>query len=195
MRRTRPLPDTNPELIVIETPGLCYEYRVENWHLAQDGSRRVEQGTSRLSWKDGLFVAIAAFMWPSICSHRLALIGFLIVLASFVYARCTQILWESIIVIPPHGIQFETHRGFPPYPLFASRSFIPLIILQNFVINEGLRRWDVRFYLAAIKKASSGAMRMEVAYENILPRFPVLIEVYHGIHGNLQTMNEDTQNL
>ena len=72
---------------------------------------------------------------------------------------------ESIIVIPPHGIQFETHRGFPPYPLFASRSFIPLIILQNFVINEGLRRWDVRFYLAAIKKASSGAMSMEVAYE------------------------------
>lgn len=67
MRRTRPLPDTNPELIVIETPGLCYEYRVENWHLAQDGSRRVEQGTSRLSWKDGLFVAIAAFMWPSVC--------------------------------------------------------------------------------------------------------------------------------
>ncbi|ETW85990.1 hypothetical protein HETIRDRAFT_122293 [Heterobasidion irregulare TC 32-1] len=162
MRRTRPLPDTNPELIVIETPGLCYEYRVENCHLAQDGSRRVEQGTSRLSWKDGL---------------------------------CTQILWESILVIPPHGIQFETHRGFPPYPLFASRSFIPLIILQNFVINEGLRRWDVRFYLAAIKKASSGAMSMEVAYENILPRFPVLIEVYHGIHGNLQTMNEDTQNL
>jgi len=57
--------------------------------------------------------------------------------------------------------------------------------LQDFVINEGIRRWDVRYYLAAIKRSRTNHLSLEVAYENILPHFPVLSEVYHGVHETL----------
>lgn len=190
MRRSRPLPDTNPELLVIETPGLCREYRVENWHLARDGSGRIIKGVSRLAWKDVIFAALATLMWSSICTHTASLVAFTAILVLIIYQKCTQVLWESVLVIPPHGIQLETHRGFPSYPLFASRTFIPLTTFQNFIINEGLRRWDVRFYLAVLQKPSNTALHLEVAYENLLPHFPVLIEVYRGVHKFLQTGSE-----
>lgn len=69
-----------------------------------------------------------------------------------------------MIVLPPHGIQLETHRGLPSLCLTASRRFIPLAALENFVINEGLRRWDVRYYLAAIKQSGTEDFTLEVAY-------------------------------
>jgi len=72
---------------------------------------------------------------------------------------------ESVLVIPPHGIQLETHRGLPSLPLAASRRFIPTAVLQDFVINEGLRGWDVRYYLVAIKRSSRDDYTLEVAYE------------------------------
>ena len=73
---------------------------------------------------------------------------------------------ESVVVIAPHGIQLETHRGFPPsLVLSASRRFIPMSALQDFVINEGLRRWDARYYLAAIRKNGPNGFALQIAYE------------------------------
>jgi len=150
------------------------------------------------------------------------------VLGIMLHAKCTQVLWgtyflypvcywhrthclpESVLAIPPHGIQLETHRGLPSYPLFASRQFIPSDRLRNLVINEGLRGWDVRYYLVAIQEAQSDVLELNVAFEvcnlaqyslcscffpklnytilqSLLPRFPVLIEIYRGIHGVLHT--------
>lgn len=80
-------------------------------------------------------------------------------------ARRTEALPESVIVLPPHGIQLETHRGLPSLRLSATRRFIPLSVLQDLVINEGLRRWDVRYYLAAIKKLEFDEFGLQVAYE------------------------------
>ena len=37
--------------------------------------------------------------------------------------------------------------------------------LQDFVINEGLRRWDVRYYLAAVQSDRDGGFRLKVAFE------------------------------
>jgi len=104
-----------------------------------------------------------------------------------VWSRCTQVLFESVVVIPPHGVQLETHRGLPPWPLMILRSFIPMTSLHDFVINEGLHRWNVRFYLAAIKVSEDQALSLQVAYENILPHFPVLLEVYRGVQEGLFT--------
>lgn len=72
---------------------------------------------------------------------------------------------ESVIVIPTHGIQLETHRGLPGLRLSSSRRFIELAALEDVVIHEGLRGWDVRFYLTTIKLAASSAFSLEVAYE------------------------------
>jgi len=59
--------------------------------------------------------------------------------------------------------------------------------LQDFVINEGLRRWNVRYYLTAIQRIDSFNTTLQVAYENILPHFPVLYEVYQGVQETLFT--------
>jgi hypothetical protein len=72
---------------------------------------------------------------------------------------------ESVIAFPPHGIQLETHRGLPSRPLTTSRRFIPLTMLEDFIINEGLRRWNVRFYLAAMLRDANDNFSLHVAYE------------------------------
>lgn len=75
-------------------------------------------------------------------------------------------LAESVIIIAPHGIQLETHRGFPPASvLSASRRFIPMSTLQDFVINEGLHGWNVRYYLTAIERKNPNDFALQVAYE------------------------------
>ncbi len=106
---------------------------------------------------------------------------------------------ESVFAVPYIGIQLETHRGLPNMPLFVSRRFIPAIYLQDFIVNEGLRRWNVRYYLAVIQEGSGGKTTLEVAYEvrfhsgtylqplkdlvqNTLPYFPILLYVYRGVH-------------
>ena len=72
---------------------------------------------------------------------------------------------ESVLAIPSLGLQLETHRGLPGIPLFVSRRFIPAIYLQDVIINEGLRRWDVRYYLAAMQSSKEGGFTLKVAYE------------------------------
>ncbi|KAH9063495.1 GPI-GlcNAc transferase complex, PIG-H component-domain-containing protein, partial [Lactarius vividus] len=108
-------------------------------------------------------------------------------LVLLVYQKATRVLWESVLVLPSYGIQLETHRGLPSLPLFVSRKFIPLSEVKDVLINEGLRRWDVRYYLTVLYCPQVAEQRLEVAYENILPRFPVLIEVYNGIHECLRS--------
>ena len=72
---------------------------------------------------------------------------------------------ESVVVLPPYGIQLETHRGLPSLPFFVSRRFIPLTEVKDVIINEGLRRWDVRYYLAVLYSPHQGEQHLEVAYE------------------------------
>ena len=75
------------------------------------------------------------------------------------------------------------------------------------IINEGLRRWSVSYYLALIVDDGDG-LRLLVAYEvrivhherhlmvltcvqNVLPRFPVLLEVYKGLRSALEIAKAD----
>lgn len=75
-------------------------------------------------------------------------------------------LSESVIVLPPHGIQLETHRGpFPSHPTFSIKRFIPASKLSEVVINEGLRGWNVLFYLVAMWHTKSRGTVLEVAYQ------------------------------
>jgi len=183
MQRSKPLAATNPEFTVLDWPGFR-EYRVENWHLARDGSNRVIRGATGLTWQLATVPVVVGFIWTKV--EGLGAIAGLLLSFYLIWAKCTQVLFESVLVIPPHGIQLETHRGFPPSRvLFVSRCFIPTSSLQDFVINEGLRRWNVRYYLTAIQRTKPTDMTLQVAYENILPHFPVLFEVYHGVQDAL----------
>jgi hypothetical protein len=64
-RRSRPLTtEAHPELLVIETPGLCREYRVEN----RQSSRRQQHGRlAGLPWIPWVFsVILVGLLWPSV---------------------------------------------------------------------------------------------------------------------------------
>ncbi|KAF8126034.1 hypothetical protein EV363DRAFT_1349578 [Boletus edulis] len=224
MRQTRPLPDTHPELTVLCWPGFT-EYRVENWRLARDGSGRVVRGSYAWSWVD-VGVVVLGIVWIQVevpVLRRVLLAGIGIALTCLVWIRFTQVLHESLLVFPTLGIQLETHRGHPFLPsLFITRHLIPLSALEDVIIHEGFRRWNVRFYLAALRRTrglpvacevstaasastatststfraaaattsgtlgtASGRIEVRVAFENILPYFPVLKEVYLGVQETL----------
>lgn len=62
MTSHRPLDKTNPEFSTRVFPGYC-EYRIENWHLARDGSGQVINGTSGFGWLDASVPIIAGILW------------------------------------------------------------------------------------------------------------------------------------
>jgi len=187
MRRTLPLAE-HPEFSSLECQG-WREYRVENRRLLH------ARGLLGYYWFGATLIALLAFFWPSIYGSRIRFSGVALGLAIHVYLRCTEILWESVVVFPHLGIQLETHRGLPRLALFTSRRFIPLSTLQDFIINEGIRRWSVRYYAVAIQRSPSGIVHLDVVFENLLPRFPILLEVYHGVHETLlcDTSNRDVR--
>ncbi|KAJ7710028.1 hypothetical protein B0H17DRAFT_915938 [Mycena rosella] len=175
----------SPEFAVFQHPGFT-EYRVENWRLARDGSGRVFMGVSGWSWQYSLIPLIVSLLWPRVHDNFIALSGLGLILVSLIYFKCTQVLFESVIVIPSQGIQLETHRGLPWFPpLMVTRRFIPFASLQDFVIHEGLRGWNVRYYIAAIRLSRSGDFKLHIAYENISPHFAILLEVYRGVQAAL----------
>ncbi|KAF8226893.1 hypothetical protein L208DRAFT_1366639 [Tricholoma matsutake] len=177
--QSRPLSETNPELFVFESPGIR-EYRVENRRLCRVGNGNMIEGAHNFNWQDisilvaFLYLEIRGTFWAS-CA-----LGVLVLLR--IWLRCTQVLSESVVIFPPHGVQLESRHGLPALPLFTMRRFIPLTTLQDVVINEGLRRWDVRHYLATIKQVGPKSSMVEAAYENLLPHQAVLRLVYGGIH-------------
>ncbi|KAG9318914.1 hypothetical protein JVU11DRAFT_1025 [Chiua virens] len=218
MRQTRPLPERHPEFTVHHWPGFT-EYRVENWRLARDGSRRVLRGTSTWSWLDAVILALAATLFQTHVpptSRLVPVLAATIAVLTLVWVRCTQVLHESLLVFPTLGIQLETHRGHPLLPFnTVTRHFIPCGALEDVIIHEGLRRWNVRFYLAALQRRDgrrasaaacmvlegatsypdgdgdgdpspvSGTIHVVVAFENTLPYFPVLKVVYLGVQETL----------
>lgn len=120
---------------------------------------------------------------------------------------------ESVIILEPHGIQLETHRGFlTRLPWLTNRRFIESTHLHGIYINEGLRGWNVRFYLVAIKRTALTGSTFEVAYQvsdlkrpfaclvystcyqNLLPDQSILQHVYQGIHEILLLQQTATTN-
>jgi phosphatidylinositol glycan class H protein len=170
-----PLLATHPQYTVVHGPGF-FQYKIQNWLPARDSS----SFASGCLWSLGVWPVIVSLLWFKVNRETSILIGVLAI--SWLYKQCTQVLSESVIVFPPHGIQLETERGLRGLPLSTSRFFIPTVELQDFLINEGLTGWNVRYYLVAVQRSSAADIKLHVAFENILPHFPILREVYHDIH-------------
>ncbi|EJF66015.1 hypothetical protein DICSQDRAFT_49466 [Dichomitus squalens LYAD-421 SS1] len=182
MKRTIPLQE-HPEFSIIDGYG-WREFRVE----APGGRRRAASRLPSIGglWLDACVVSGVAYCWKAATSTTPGMAVLFMVLLLYVYTRSTQIQWESVVIFPSIGIQLETHKGFAGVSLLASRKFVPWSSLEDFLINEGLRGWDVRYYCVAINRTLEGSLQLEVAFENILPRFPILLEVYHGVQEALQ---------
>jgi phosphatidylinositol glycan class H protein len=70
---------------------------------------------------------------------------------------------ESVLAIPSVGVQLTTTR-FLAQPSLSksclsystSKTFIPIHDIATIVINEGLHRWSVRYFLAVIMREGRG---------------------------------------
>ncbi|KAJ3827273.1 hypothetical protein F5878DRAFT_537480 [Lentinula raphanica] len=183
MQRLQPL-QTHPEFSIFHT-GSSHEYRVENWHLARNGSGVVIRHATPWSWKYSFIPLMISVSWPKVLSTftgPLARIILCLAAIFFIWTRCTQVIHESVIVLPEHGIQLETHKGLPPFTLFINRRFVPYTMLRDIVINEGIKRWDIRYYLVALKEGTAGGVALDVCFPSILPHFPILLQVYRDLH-------------
>jgi len=177
MERSYPIP-TKPEFSILESPGYR-EYRVGK-------RRRPSPGIS--CW---LFFSLAiALYWHSANSapgsaRYTFSVALTVISCIFFGSLFGQVLYESVVILGPHGIQLETHRGFlTRLPWLTNRRFIASTHLHGVYISEGLRGWNVRFYLVAIKRTAlpGSGSTFEVAYQNILPDQSILQHVYQGIH-------------
>ncbi|KAL1954275.1 hypothetical protein VTO42DRAFT_1461 [Malbranchea cinnamomea] len=82
---------------------------------------------------------------------------------------------ESLLVLRGLGVQTSTSSStyFAP----ATTRFIPTTQIQDIVIHEAFRGFEVRFYLAIIVEGESEVV---VVFPNLLPRRPILEEVWKG---------------
>jgi len=175
MELSYPIP-TKPEFSMLESPGYR-EYRLEK-------RRRPSQRWQGIISFFFLFSLAVALYWQSLSSSS----GYIFLVASSIVSCIVlgffgQVLYESVVILGPHGIQLETHRGFlTRLPWLTNRRFIASTHLHGVYINEGLKGWNVRFYLVAIKHTALTGSTFEVAYQNLLPDQSILQHVYQGIH-------------
>ncbi|KAG8691302.1 hypothetical protein FRC08_010213 [Ceratobasidium sp. 394] len=169
-------------LCVLVHSGDIIEYRVE---------RAGEHG--RVTLEDGIMLGIVAFFVrytidvyngnTPVDSRR----GIFLVLGLlYLWSRMTIVHRESAFAFPTIGLQLQTHRGMRLFgrqlTTSVSRIFIPISMISDVIINEGLCGWDVRRYLAVLPAKEP---RLQVVFENLEPPFEVLREVYHGLRETL----------
>ena len=66
MGASRPLPEVHPELLVIETPGLGREYRVENGPLSCSRRGRVASCFLWITGYDAFAVMVVGLLWTPV---------------------------------------------------------------------------------------------------------------------------------
>ncbi|BEJ15521.1 hypothetical protein CspHIS471_0501260 [Cutaneotrichosporon sp. HIS471] len=101
----------------------------------------------------------------------------LVLVFTFTLSSCWRVLYQSVTPLPGLGVQLATVRGFGLGPKSTARRFVPLDDISTVIIHEGLRRWNVRYYLGVVRKRGN----VVVAFDAVHPHPEVLREVYHGV--------------
>ncbi|KAJ5105970.1 hypothetical protein NUU61_003317 [Penicillium alfredii] len=82
---------------------------------------------------------------------------------------------ESLLVMRGFGIQTATSSS--TYLSTASTRFIPTTQIQDIVIHEAFKGFEVRFYLAVIVEGQADVV---VVFPQLLPKREILEEVWRG---------------
>ncbi|KAJ5793914.1 hypothetical protein N7457_000513 [Penicillium paradoxum] len=82
---------------------------------------------------------------------------------------------ESLLVIRGFGIQTSTSSA--TYLSTAATRFIPTTQIQDIVIHEAFKGFEVRFYLAVIVEGEPDAL---VVFPHMLPKREILEQVWRG---------------
>ncbi|KDR81503.1 hypothetical protein GALMADRAFT_276285 [Galerina marginata CBS 339.88] len=184
--RQYPVPD-HPELSIIQYPGY-QEYRVENQNLALSHDTLTATFVSLRPLLILLLVAVCFRMVKIQTKQPVPSNSLIIYSVGIVFLLWTtkstifKVSYESVVLLPPHGIQLETHRDFSGVRTCTKR-FIPKANLRGAFINEGLKGWNVIYYLAVVKRSNlRGAdFGLELVYENILPSHAILLRTFEAI--------------
>ncbi|EER42489.1 phosphatidylinositol N-acetylglucosaminyltransferase [Histoplasma capsulatum var. duboisii H88] len=91
---------------------------------------------------------------------------------------------ESLLVIRGLGVQTSTSSA--TYLSKASTRFIPTTQIQDIVIHEAFKGFEVKFYLAIIVEGESNVV---VVFPNLLPRRSILEAVWKGARKCLYDLN------
>ncbi|PGH07187.1 phosphatidylinositol glycan, class H [Blastomyces parvus] len=91
---------------------------------------------------------------------------------------------ESLLVIRGLGVQTSTSSA--TYLSTPSTRFIPTTQIQDIVIHEAFKGFEVKFYLAIIVEGESNVV---VVFPNLLPRRPILEDVWKGARKCLYDLN------
>ncbi|KAF9532288.1 hypothetical protein CPB83DRAFT_847592 [Crepidotus variabilis] len=183
MSISQPLPD-HPELLVFEYPSYR-EYRITP-------KKKSPNPNYTLKWMDNLlYPIILAFLWQKMSWKVPCIFSIIYILYIFKF-RVLTLQHESVILLPPHGIQLETHWGISrTCSMNIKRKFIPAIKLTDAIIHEGLYGWNVLYYLAAVTLEPSADTTLHVAFEEMLPCHDILLEVYEGIYEIMLSKSAD----
>ncbi|OJJ44342.1 hypothetical protein ASPZODRAFT_18543 [Penicilliopsis zonata CBS 506.65] len=82
---------------------------------------------------------------------------------------------ESLLVI--RGLGIQTSTSSTSYLSKAATRFIPTTQIQDIVIHEAFKGFEVRFYLAVIVEGESDVV---VVFPKLLPKRQILEEVWRG---------------
>ncbi|KAI3657970.1 hypothetical protein MP638_003002 [Amoeboaphelidium occidentale] len=133
------------------------------------------KGCSVLSKRDVFYFMLCIPLYAFLNRYHTInpLIGLVTAFAIWLTSKVYTIKEESLLVIKDLGLELKT-----TYLLFNKQEskFIDQSKILEIIINEGISRWQVKFYLAVIVDGGSVA----VVFENLLPRLDVLKEVYNG---------------
>ncbi|KAF2480204.1 GPI-GlcNAc transferase complex, PIG-H component-domain-containing protein [Neohortaea acidophila] len=82
---------------------------------------------------------------------------------------------ESLLVI--RGLGVQTSTSGPSYLWSSSTSFIPTSAIQDILIHEAFKGFEVRFYLSIVVEGEEDVV---VVFPKILPRREILEDVWRG---------------
>ncbi|CAG8970913.1 hypothetical protein HYALB_00000892 [Hymenoscyphus albidus] len=92
---------------------------------------------------------------------------------------------ESLLVLRGLGIQTSTSSA--SYLSSATTRFIPTEKVQDFLVNEAFRGFEVRYYLVVVVE---GEKEVVVVFPRLLPRRKMVETVWRGVRGCLWEKGE-----
>ncbi|KAF1931225.1 uncharacterized protein M421DRAFT_2741 [Didymella exigua CBS 183.55] len=113
-----------------------------------------------------LLSAVGAVGWPYFAPAA-AVVGFLVLRRAY-----TE---ESLMLL--RGLGVQTSSSAATVLQSPSRRFIPTSAIQDIVIHEAFRGFEVRFYLAIVVRGEEDVV---VVFPGLLPRRAMLEEVWRG---------------
>ncbi|OOQ87949.1 phosphatidylinositol N-acetylglucosaminyltransferase [Penicillium brasilianum] len=127
-----------------------------------------------ISWEDVWSSSLGAHVCRRVDSYNpwVAAIVSAVVLYGVFRRGYTE---ESLLVIRGFGIQTSTSSS--TYLSTAATRFIPTTQIQDIVIHEAFKGFEVRFYLAVIVEGEPGVL---VVFPQMLPKREILEEVWRG---------------